>query len=310
MEGPDTHADLDLKAAQESAVEGGHPLASVDHEVITDLSAYTVHRGQWRLGLVQQDFGVVERASVGTTAALWAFGVANGHAKVTAVDTARVDVAVKGGFYRADLERLAGVPGGSARYVPLGWTASARLSPRGTLHGGTDHVRLHMEGSLGADEIGTTLSLLTGTDFDSGLFEVLGEDSGVYASTDLSLSRLRLAYDHRLGPKHSLLVTMNQAMRLGGSVTAGSTVEVAGQPVAVGATSDVTVPLAGALSPTFAVGWQYSGKRLRTRVGLPLSSQANMVLGVGSVVQLEVLLGPVGRGDATDFGEAFPGAAG
>ena len=176
----DLPADPDLPASLDGVA--GHPLADVDHEVITDISAYTVHQGQWRLGLVNQDVGLLEHLSVGTTAALWAFSVPNGHAKLTVLDTARLDLAVKGGLYQADLSRYLDMPGGSARYVPLGATASLRLTPRGTVHGGLDLYRLHMEGSMGASDIADTLALLSGTDFDTSLLDVLGDGADVFAS--------------------------------------------------------------------------------------------------------------------------------
>ena len=300
----DLPADPDLPASLDGVA--GHPLADVDHEVITDISAYTVHQGQWRLGLVNQDVGLLEHLSVGTTAALWAFSVPNGHAKLTVLDTARLDLAVKGGLYQADLSRTLDMPGGSARTVPLGATASLRLTPRGTVHGGLDLYRLHMEGSMGASDIADTLALLSGTDFDTSLLDVLGDGADVFASADMTMTRARLAYDHRLGPKDSLLLTLNHALGLRGSVTAGSSVEVAGQTLEVGGSTDVAVPIPSSLSTVVAVGWQHSGRRIRTRVGIPLTTQPNMLLGLGSVFQLEWVLGPVSGGDRAEFQAAFP----
>ena len=269
-----------------------------DPEVITDLSAYTVHKGQWRLGLASQDVGITERFSVGTSAALWPFGVLNGHAKATVVDTDRFDVSAQGGYYGVDLERLIGVPEGMARYTPLGVTGSLRTSSRGTLHGGADLLSLRLEGGMDASELAGSLALLAGTDFDTDIFdealEAVGADAAFAAEADLHMTRLRLAYDHRIGPRDTLMVTVNRAMGFGGDLQVGSTVSGSGgEQVSLGAAVDVDYPIADALPTVVSVAWQHSWRRVHARVGIPLTSQANMLLAVGGVMQLELLLGPV-----------------
>jgi len=272
-----------------------------DPEVITDLSAYTVHKGQWRLGLASQDVGITDRFSVGTSAALWPFGVLNGHAKATVVDTDRFDVSAQAGYYGVDLERFIDAPGGVARYTPLGFTGSLRTSSRGTLHGGADLLRLRLAGSMDASQLAGSLALLAGTDFDAALFEEaldeVGLDAAFAAEADLHMTRLRLAYDHRIGPRDTLLLTVTRAVGFGGELQVGSTVSGSGgEEVSLGATVDVDYPVAEALPTALAVGWQHSWRRLHARVGLPLTSRPNLLLAVGGVMQLEVLLGPVPGG--------------
>lgn len=278
-----------------------------DPEVITDLSAYTVRQGQWRLGLLNQDYGLLDNASVGTSTLLWPLAVPNLHAKVRGIQTPRLDLSIQGGWYSLDLERLLGIPGGKAVYTPVGWTASWKASPAYTVHLGTDWYVMSLEGSLSAAQIGEAVAALAGAELDADLREALGESAGVYAGADLTLTRLRLALDYRLNRRDSIVFTANSALRLDGLVAAGvEATGEGGESVAVGASARIRLPLSKTLPTTIAVGWQWSWRRAHLRVGLPLSNNANGLFAWGSIIQLEALLGPVPEPDPAAHEAAFP----
>ena len=69
---------------------------AAEPKVLTDVTAYTAGKKTWSVGLFNQEYGLLHNVSVGTRAPLFALGVANAHAKVTAVQTPKFDAAITG----------------------------------------------------------------------------------------------------------------------------------------------------------------------------------------------------------------------
>jgi hypothetical protein len=115
-------------------------------------TAYTIGRYDWKIGLVEQDFGLFENAQIGTVAALWALGVPNGHAKVDAIRTERLDIALDGGIFTRGLADL-GVPGGHLTVTPIGVTGSGVISRHLGLHLGAGWTLAHADGRLTSRDI-------------------------------------------------------------------------------------------------------------------------------------------------------------
>ena len=83
-------------------------------------TAYTIGRYDWKLGLVEQDFGLFENAQIGTVAALWALQVANGHAKVDAIRTKRLFTTARTNRWPVHFElRGSGWPGTAGSHCGL-----------------------------------------------------------------------------------------------------------------------------------------------------------------------------------------------
>lgn len=233
-------------------------------------TAYTIGRYDWKLGLVEQDFGLFENAQVGTVAALWALGVANGHAKVDAIRTKSLDIAVDGGVYAASLEGL-GVPNGRITVTPVGLLASGVVSKRLGVHGGVAWTIARADGRLTATDLADGIASVTGADVTKELKDVLGKDGGVYAGANLTLYQTRFSADWRFNRRDSLVLTSNTYVWLSGLVAAGVAADDVGSAeVEVGASARVKVPLTESVPTLTTLSWQFSWRRTHLRVGVPL----------------------------------------
>lgn len=70
--GAPAHASAKKEARKAARVE--HKAAEIDPEIITDHSAYVVKPRQWRMELVNFDYGLTDTIQLRTAPALWLLG--------------------------------------------------------------------------------------------------------------------------------------------------------------------------------------------------------------------------------------------
>jgi hypothetical protein len=236
-------------------------------------TAYTIGKRHWQIGLVDQDFGLFDNVQVGTTVPLWLFLVPNGHAKVTAIQTRKLDVALDGGAYWSDLQRF-GVPGGDLLVTPIGWTASWIVHPNLSVHGGTGWTIARADGKLTAVQMAEGIQQVTGANVRKELVGALG-DGGLYAGANLTLFQTRLSADLRFNRRDSLILTSNTYVWMSGLVAAGIEANDIGKgntgtDLQVGGSARLRLPLNKSIPTSTTLSWQFDWRRLNLRVGLPL----------------------------------------
>ncbi len=231
-------------------------------------TAYTIGKGVTQVGLVRQNVGLLDNLQIGTTAPLFALGVPNAQAKVTAIQTPKLDVSLDGGAYWTSLARF-GVPDGDILVTPVGWTASWVISRRWSLHGGTAWTIARAQGSVSAAQIGQGLAAVTGADITEDLLPVVG--AGAYAGANLTLYQTRLALDYRLNRRDSLVLSSNTWVWANGLLAAGvEAQDLGGVDVQGGASARVKIPLQESIPSLTTLCWQFDWRRANLRVGVPL----------------------------------------
>ncbi|MEZ4240819.1 MAG: hypothetical protein R3F59_32620 [Myxococcota bacterium] len=233
-------------------------------------TAYTVGRGTWSLGLVEQELGLLDNLDVGVVTPLWALGVPNVHGKVTAVRTRRLDVALDAGAYSTGLARF-GVPDGRLTVTPVGFTASGVVSRRFSVHGGAGWTLANAHGALHADDLSAAVLAATGADIRRELRQALGDGGGVYAGAHLTLFQTRFAADWRLNRRDSLVLASNTWVWMSGLAAAGVGVDAGDAELQVGASARVKVPLGNTLPSLTTLSWRFDWPRVDLRIGVPLS---------------------------------------
>ena len=123
----------------------------------TDYSADTLDHRSIRLGLLNQEVGLLDNLQMGTSTLGWVVGFANASAKVQAIDTERLDLSLEISSFSYNLERL-GVPGGKATARPMGWTLSWAVSPSWSLHLGSTTTQVELQGLVTLEQVGSSLS--------------------------------------------------------------------------------------------------------------------------------------------------------
>ena len=277
----------------------------IDPKVRPNHTAYTVGKNHWQIGLVRQNYGILDNAQIGTQAPLWALGVVNGNAKVTAIQTPRLDVSIDGGAYWSSLAPF-GVDG-DILATPVGWTASWAISDRFSLHGGTAWTLASANGRMGAPEIAQGIEAVTGADITAELTEVLGDQTGLYAGANLTLYQTRLSADVRFSRRDSLILTSNTYVFVSGLVAAGVAVDdIEGVDVEAGASARVRVPLTESIPSLTTLSWQFDWRRVNLRVGVPLPLDNTFAW--FQAVDLYLILGPSRRAEAAVEPVDDPGA--
>ncbi|RME27873.1 MAG: hypothetical protein D6798_03680 [Deltaproteobacteria bacterium] len=258
-----------------------------------------------RLGLVTQAWGVLDNVDIQTRSALFLVGAPNLSTKVTAVQTPPFDLALRAGVWTVDLSRFDTAGDLSLRVLPVGWTGSLTLSDRVSVHLGTTWDVLHAEGAFTVEELITGLATTTGAEVDPAVLEVIDEFDGqgeLVAAADLVLTRNLLGAELRFNRRDSLVLFIDAATTLQGTLRAGYRVEQAdtgGTTAEIGTAARLRVPLRDAVSAIGSLSWQFSWERTRLRVGLPLPLGGNAALALPQAVSLYWVLGGP-RGAAAD----------
>jgi hypothetical protein len=242
----------------------------IDPKANPDGTAYTIGAKTVRIGLVNQQIGLLDNLDVGTRVPLWALGVANVGGKVHAIQTKRIDVALSGELLSASLEPF-GVPGGNIRVTPIGWRASGLLHRRFSVHGGTAWTIADASGSLRGPQLIDALESVTGADLGRTLGRELG-DAGVYGGATLTLFQTQLMADYRLNRRDSIVLRSNNYLYVQGLVAAGVDVgeQANGTEVEAGVSARVKVPLTESVPTLTTLSWQMQWRRAALRVGVPL----------------------------------------
>ena len=241
-----------------------------------DFTAYTVEKGQWRLGLGPIDYGLLDNVSVGTTSYLWIVGP-NARAKITAIHTERVDVAVQGSVVKVSqiwTEALTNRGDILLRVTPIGWRGSAILSPTWSLHLGNTWTLGRLEGTVSGQDIVDLVGLVAGGNIQSSIGKAVGNDVYAGAWSNFALAQSSFAVDWRRNRRDSWILESNSTLWASGLVVgevgSGST-DVNGQEteVAGGAAARFRAPLKTVPSAV-SISRQWSFEKLNLRVGIPL----------------------------------------
>jgi len=273
-----------------TADAGDYKKGELQPKAITDLTAYTVPKKTVKLGLVNQEYGLLENASVGTQLWTLALGIYTANAKVTAIQTPKLDASLEGGIFYYDANRV-GLPA-IVTMTPIGWTGSWKVSDTFSAHFGHSWTMASVDGELSAAEIATALEPVLGADVSADLTAALGDGTGAYAGANLTLVQARIAADWRLNRRDSVVVFANTYLFLTGIAAAGGSVEAEGAEIDVGASARFRLPLQESLTPAAGVSWQWSWERFHLRVGLPLSQGSGFLLAIPCAFQAYWLLGP------------------
>ncbi len=248
----------------------------------TDFTAYTLERGETRIGLATITYGLTPRLQLGTVPLLDLVGVLNLTAKANIIRQGRMDYALVGNVYHAPIAKilnrldtgsLLGLPGkkqsapkfsASMSWLEVGGRASLRLADKWSAHAGVNLARVTAQGEF-------SLGKLPNVEIP-GFGEIRG-DIKVAPRLVGELVQVRLATDYRFNRRDSLILQFSApayfAVRGLFSPPAGSVPkEFENLYVAVG--YDQFIPFGSFY--TASVAWQFSWKHVDLRLGLPLGN--------------------------------------
>jgi hypothetical protein len=124
---------------------------------ITDESAYTLRRNDFRVGIWKLEYGVIDSVTAGTYIWPWLFRVSNAHAKWRFWQNERVAFSAFTGFFRFDTERLESldehIGNATITVVPFELAGSYRFDDRYTLTIAPVWTTVDVEGELGAEDL-------------------------------------------------------------------------------------------------------------------------------------------------------------
>lgn len=271
----------------------------IQPKVRTDGTAWTVGKGHVRLGLFKQTWGVLDNADLSTNAALWILGLPNASAEITAIRTRYLDLGVRAGATWLDLERLCDIPQGKATLVPVGFTGSALLGKRASLHlGGTWNI-LDASGEYTTEQLAQGIATATGVSLDPALLDVLqdiDDSSDIYAGAHVVLTQSHLDADVHINRRDSLVLRTTTFLLLQGSIQGGYRTESGDDSsvtAEIGPSARLTVPLQDQLSVLSSISYQASFERLQVRVGLPLVQGGLWIAALPQAFSLSWTLGPI-----------------
>lgn len=260
----------------------------IDPKVLTDVTAYTPGKKLWTLGVVNQDYGLLSNLSVGTRAPLWALGVYNGNAKITAVQTPKFDASLSAELMGRRLDDV------NVQVVPVAWTGSWLTTKRLSLHFGHSWTMAAVDGQMTASGLAAGLEEVLGIDIADDLQAALG-DTDVYAGASVTLLEARLAADYRFNRRDSLVITARSFVAAYGLAGGGAEVEVDEvDELQIGTTARFRTALGESLPALVTVSWQFSWERLHLRVGIPLTRGAPALFALPQAFRLYWVLGPLG----------------
>lgn len=260
--------------AQEPPVSPAEPLPLKkqprEPKLLTDHTAYTIEKRQWRVGLLNLQYGISERFSLGTNPLAWLLAP-NLNGKFIALRREKIDLALQAGLARVDLERIIPVEGATLGLLPLGWKLSWVISDRFSLHAGTSHLVAKVSGGLTGEQLGAALGVSTGQDVGGSLGES-GVDTEVYSSAQATLHQLNLAFDWRLNRRDTIILESRNAFALNGRFEVGAEAshEESGASTSTSVVQTINTPLKEVPS-SLSLAWQWSWEHFHLRLGIPLN---------------------------------------
>lgn len=252
-----------------TALGGDWARQEIEPRVLTDVTAYTPQKKHLILGVFRQQYGLLDNAAIGTRLPYFALGIVNAHAKVTAIQTPKLDASLSAEWLYRDLADL-GIPGGTARVTPLSWKASWILSRRMSLHFGTTWMMASVSGELSTAELGDALGAVVGADIGEELRAVAGDGTSLYAGGNLTLFQTNLAVEYRFNRRDSLILTSNASVWASGLLAGGARLDEGDVELEVGPSVRFRMPLSESLPTLMALSWQFSWERVHLRLGVPI----------------------------------------
>ena len=260
-----------------------------------DFTAYTVGHKQWRLGLINFDYGLLDELSIGTSPLKFIVGP-NVRAKVMAVERGRFALGLQAGYWRVNQNYLAGEDAETSdnakvSMVPLEYTVSWWATPKFSLHVGNTWTLAQAKGKFTGEQIGNALATLT----QDGSGDSIGDavDDSTYVGADIRVSAMQsnAAAEWRFNRKHSLVLVSRNTVLVSGVIagTAGAADEESGVEVGAGIGATFSVPVSEAFSTSTSLSWQWSKERFNLRLGIPLSKNP---LAFVQALEMYWLLGP------------------
>lgn len=234
-----------------------------------DGTAYTLDQRHWRIGLINQEYGLLDNFQFGVKAPLFALGVLNIHGKVSAIQTNKLDFSLDGEVLSSSLAKL-GLPDATVLITPVGWTGSWAISRRFGASFGTSWLLASVEGTVDADTIAGGIEQVTGADVSRDLRRALGDGGGVYAGARMSLFQTRFMVEYRMNRRDSLVLRSNTFVYLTGLVAAGVAVDTAKADVQAGASASISLPLRDSVPTLTTLSWQFAWRKFNLRLGVPL----------------------------------------
>lgn len=287
-------ADAGDRKEARRAARADQKSQDIDPEISTDYTAFTVDRGQWRMGLVNFDYGLTDEVQLRTSPAAWLLGP-NVAAKLRVAEFGPVQLSLGSGIYSVNLARAAEEDSVDATFqlIPVEWKGSWTIRGRWGLHFGTQHRVVKLSGGLTGDDIGDIMGSLTGDDAVGEQLDQLG--AGLYGDAQIWQHQTRFALDFQINRRGSVMLLSNNTFLLNGLVTAGaSTTDAAsGTTTEIGASARVSSTLDN-LPSAVSANYQWSWPRFHLRVGLPLTPGNPLVF--TQIVNFYWVLGPKDAG--------------
>jgi hypothetical protein len=255
----------------------------------TDFTAYTVPRHDFRISLLNLDYGLLENVQIGAAPYLYLFGLFNLHGKVTAVQTPKFDVSLSGAVMGLDATRYGG---GLDRLVltsyPITLTASWILGPRCSLHFGQRWENIRVRGAFDFATLSSAMKTATGVDFSEDFMNGLGEGGLVYGGAQIGVQQFQFGADWRFNRRDSLIVLTRSYTQLRARIDAG--VENEAGTLSAGPAVKIEQPLTEFVDGVMSVSWQFTWPRFRLRVGVPLMGKKSLMTGLFQPFELYWLL--------------------
>ncbi|MFH1468541.1 MAG: hypothetical protein ABIO70_29395 [Pseudomonadota bacterium] len=250
--------------------------APVDPCYEPSFSAYTVGRHDWRVGLLSLDFGLLDNLQVGTVPVLDLLGVYNLDAKVTAIQTERIQASfeAQGMFWSGTWgEREQPL---SVTAWPMMATVSWRISQKTSLHAAYRWENLDLHGNFDSLDIANAVASMLGLDVGDELSAALDGQGTFYGGGRLTLGQARLAFDWRLNRRDSLIVQVWRYDHLTARIDAGA--ENADGTSQAGVAAKIQQPIEGAAGMATSLSYQLTWPRFRVRAGIPIGGKATNAL--------------------------------
>lgn len=249
----------------------------VEPRYATDFTAYSLEKSRFRVGVISLDYGLLKNASIGTTPLLYLFGAPNLRAKVTAIQSEKVDASFEAGFAWRDFDGLL------LTSWPLQANMSWILSERVSMHVGGRWENVTLAGEASLDQIGEAAAVVLQTDLGPQLAEALANAGTLYAGGQLSLFQGQFAMDYRLNRRDSLILQWKGWLHLRARIDAGYETEEGN--VRIGPSAQVDEPLDDEAIGVTTIAWQFSWEHMNLRLGIGIPGEGYGKAGILAVLE-------------------------
>lgn len=241
----------------------------------TDFTAYTVERGETRVGLFNVQHGVLPRTQVGTVPLLDLGGVLNANVKTNLMREGRIDGALFGNLYlvpftdlveRYSEENDLGLKEGEQLFttnitvIGLGAMSSLQVTKPWSIHAGFVYNRVSAKGMFNFDDLPEVL-VPGGDDATGGEVMLVPRLIG-------ELVQLKFATDVRFNRRDSLVLQVQAPIYAGARGAFGA--EVAGIPELENLDFVISYSDFVSFSEAYraSLSWQFSWKHVDLRAGI------------------------------------------